>query len=241
MSFLTKLFIIPLGCTLAFAAQQEPTYDLIWHPRSDDAMTYKMRVDIEGTPEMFSFLVNVKSHVLKVKPNGDYDVETVIKDGHVLHGSHDDPIPNDDKPTVDTYNARGEKIASSEENDPTSDSDPGFAAIDDVTDQLTPKTPVALGGTWTATIKANPKQKREAAKVNYTLAAKVKEGAYQTLKIDFKYRETDKENPASVEGFVLVSQDDFSFVRFEGTLKGVLFSDDPDFPKGDSKISVIRN
>jgi hypothetical protein len=200
-----------------------------------------MRVDIDSTPDKFSFLVNIKNKVVKVKPNGDYDVETSIKDGHVLHGSHDDTIPDEDKVTIDTYNSKGEKIASSDDNDPGGDSNPGFDALDAVTDQLSPKDAVSIGGTWSAIIKPNAKLKREAARVNYTLASKAKQGAYQTLRIDFKYRETEKDNPTTAEGYILVSSDDFSLVRFEGTLKGASFSDDPDFPKGDAILSVIRD
>lgn len=200
-----------------------------------------MRVDIDAIPDKFSFLVNIKNHVLKIKPNGDYDVETSLKGGRVLHGSHDDPIPDEDKPTIDTYNLKGEKIASSEQNDPSSESNPGFNALDAVTDQLSPKDPVAMGGTWSAVIKPNVKLKREAARVNYTLVSKSKQGAYQALRIDFKYRETEKDNPTTAEGYILVSLDDFSLVRFEGTLKGASFSDDPDFPKGDATLSVIRD
>ncbi len=206
-----------------------------------DTLSYKMRIDIDSLPDKFSFLLTIKNHVLKVKPNGDYDVETALKGGHVLHGTHDDPIPDDDKPTVDTYNAKGEKIASSEQTDPSSESNPGFNALDAVTDQLSPKDPVPIGGTWSSVIKANPKLKREAARVNYTLVSKTRQGDYQSLRIDFKYRETEKDNAATVEGYILVNQDDFSLVRFEGTLKGAAFSEDPDFPKGDATLSVIRD
>ena len=241
MSLLTRAALIPFVFTLAFAGRQQPTYELIWHPRADDTLTYKMRVDIDSSPEKFSFAMTIKSHVLKVKPNRDYDVETVLKDGHVVHGSHDDPIPDDSKPTVDTYNARGEKIFSSDENDPSEKSNPGFNALDAVTDQISPKEAVSIGGTWSAIIKADSKLKREAARVIYTLASKVKNGTYQTLRIDFKYRETEKDSPTTAEGYILVSQDDYSFVRFEGTLKGASFSTDPDFPKGDVTISVVRD
>jgi hypothetical protein len=240
VSLLSRFSIVPLALSLVIAYRQEPTYDLVWRPHTEDSMNYKMRVDIDSTPDKFSFLVNIKSKVMKVKPNGDYDVETTIKDGHVLHGSHDDVIPDEDKPTVDTYNSHGEKIASSEDSDPSSDSNPGFNALDSVTDQLTPKDPVAIGATWSAIIKPNAKLKRQAARVNYTLSSKVKQGAYQTLRIDFKYHETDKDSPTTAEGYVLVNQDDFSFVRFEGTIKGAHFSDDPDFPSGDATLSVIR-
>lgn len=241
MSFIARAVLVPLAISLALAARQQPTFELVWRPKADDLLAYKMRADIDSTPERFSFTVNVKNHVLKIKPNGDYDVETVIKNGHVLHGTHDDPIPDDDKPTVDTYNARGEKIASSEEKDPSGDANPGFDALDAVTDHLSPKDPVSIGGTWSTIIKANAKLKQEAAKVTYTLVSKVKENAFQTLRIEFKYRETDLEPPTTAEGYILVNQDDFSLVRFEALLKGPRFIDDPDFPKGDVTISVIRD
>jgi hypothetical protein len=241
VSLLARYAVVPLSFCLALAARQEPTYALVWRPHADDSLTYKMRLEIDTTPDKFSFVVDIKNHVLKLKPNGDYDVETSLKSGHVLHGSHDDPIPDEDKPTIDTYNAKGEKIASSEDHDPSSESNPGFNALDVVTDQLSPKDPVALGGTWSAVIKPSVKLRRDAAKVNYTLVSKTKQGSYQTLRIDFKYRETEKDNPTSAEGYILVSQDDFSLIRFEATLKGASFSDDPDFPKGDATLSVIRD
>jgi hypothetical protein len=241
LSILTRLALVPLSIGIALAARQDPTYALMWKPHSDDTLSYKMRVDIDSLPDKFSFLVNIKNHVLKIKPNGDYDVETTLKGGHVIHGSHDDPIPDEEKPTVDTYNSKGEKIGSSEDKDPSSESNPGFNALDAITDQLSPRDPVMMGGTWSAIIKPNAKLKHEAARVNYTLVSKIKQGAYQSLKIEFKYRETEKDNPITAEGYVLVSQDDFSLVRFEGSLKGAAFSDDPDFPKGDATLSVIRD
>ena len=86
MSLISRLAIFPLTLTLALAAHQEPTYDLVWHPRADDTLTYKLKVDIESTPDKFTFTANVKSHVLKIKPNGDYDVELEI--GLVTEPSH---------------------------------------------------------------------------------------------------------------------------------------------------------
>jgi len=238
---LSRIAILPLALSLALAVRQEPTYDLVWRPKAHDAMTYKFRMEIDSTPDKFAFTVNIKTQVLKVKPNGDYDVETSSKGGHVLHGSHDDPLPDDDKATVDTYNQHGQKVASSEDNSPSEESNPGFNTLDAVTDQLSPTDPVSIGKTWSAIIKPNAKQKREAARVNYTLVGKVKQGTYQTLRIEFKYHETEKDKPATAEGYILVSQDDFSLVRFEGTMKGARFSDDPDFPNGDATLSAIRD
>ncbi len=240
-SFLTRFAVVPLTMSLALAIRQEPTFDLTWHPKTDDALSYKMRFEIESNPEKFAFVGHIKSRVVKVKPNGDYDVETSIKDAHVLHGTHDDTVPNDDKATIDTYNAKGQKISSSEDNDASEQANPGFNTLDAVTDQLSPKDPVAIGGTWSSIIKPNAKQKREAARVNYTLIGKVKEGAYPALKIEYKYRETEKDHPVTAEGYVLVSQDDFSLVRFEGAIKGAKFSDDADFPSGDATLSVVRD
>ena len=241
MSLISRLAIFPLTLTLALAAHQEPTYDLVWHPRADDTLTYKLKVDIESTPDKFTFTANVKSHVLKIKPNGDYDVETSTKDAHVIHGTHNDPVPDDNKPTVDTYNSHGQKISTTEDNEPTEETNPGFNTLDAVTDQLSPKDPVSKGGTWSALVKPNAKLKKEAARVNYTLIGKIKEGPYQTLKIEYKYRETEKDNPVTAEGYILVNVDDFSLVRFEGTIKGARFSDDPDFPNGDATLSIIRD
>ena len=204
-------------------------------------MTYKLKVDIDSNPEKFTFLQNLKIRVAKIKPNGDYDVETSTKGGHVIHGTKDDPINDDSKPVIDTYNSHGQKIATSEDNDPSEEANPGFNTLDSVTDQLAPKDPVTIGGTWSAIIKANSKQKREAARVNYTLASKMKEGTYQVFRIEFKYRETEKDNPVTAEGYVLLRQQDFSLVRFEGTIKGAHFSDDPDFPHGDATLSIIRD
>lgn len=223
------------------AARQEPTYDLVWRPHAEDTMTYKLRVEIESTPDKFTFLANLKAHVLKVKPNGDYDVESTTSATHVQHGTHDEPVDDDGKPTVDTYNSRGQKVSTSEDHDASEEANPGFNTLDAVTDQLSPKDPLSIGGTWSAIIQANAKQKRQAARVNYTLKGKVKEGAYQALRIEYQYHETDRDNPVTAEGYILLNQDDFSLVRFEGTVKGAKFSDDPDFPNGDATLSVIRN
>ncbi len=241
MNLLLRVALLPLCLSAATALRQDATYDLVWHPRTDDAMTYKLKVDIDSSPEKFTFIQNLKVRVAKVKPNGDYDVETSTKGGHVIHGSKDDPINDDSKPVTDTYNSHGQKIATSEDNDPSEESNPVFNTLDAVTDQLAPKDPVAIGGTWSAIIKANSKQKREAARVNYTLVSKIKEATYQVFKIEYKYRETEKDNPVTAEGYILLSQQDFSLVRFEGTIKGAHFSDDPDFPKGDATLSIIRD
>jgi hypothetical protein len=241
LRLLTQIAVFPLAITMAFATRQDPTFDLVWHPRANDAISYKLHVDIDSSPEKFSFLSDLKVRVLKIKPNGDYDVETTTKGGHVVHGTKDDPITDDSKPTVDTYNQRGQKIASGEDADPSEESNPGFNTLDAVTDQLSPKDPVAIGGTWSAIIKPNAKQKREAARVNYTLVGKVKQGTYQSFKIEYKYRETEKDSPVTAEGYILLSQEDNSLVRFEATIKGAHFSDDPDFPNGDATLSLVRD
>jgi len=241
LTLFARLAFVPLCLSTAIAARQDSTYDLVWRPHANDTMTYKLKVEIDSTPDKFTFLGNVRTHVLKVKPNGDYDVETSTKDTHVVHGTHDDPVNDDGKPTVDTYNSHGQKISTSEDHDPSDESNPGFNTLDAVTDELSPKDPVAIGGTWSAIIKPNVRQKRQAARVNYTLTGKTKQGSYQSFKIDYKYRETEKDNPVTAEGYILVSVDDFSLVRFEGTIKGARFSDDPDFPNGDATLSVIRD
>jgi hypothetical protein len=241
LNLLTRLALLSFSLGIPAVARQDATYDLLWHPHAEDTMTYKLKVDIDSNPEKFTFLQNLKIRVAKIKPNGDYDVETSTKGGHVIHGTKDDPINDDSKPVIDTYNSHGQKIATSEDNDPSEEANPGFNTLDSVTDQLAPKDPVTIGGTWSAIIKANSKQKREAARVNYTLASKMKEGTYQVFRIEFKYRETEKDNPVTAEGYVLLRQQDFSLVRFEGTIKGAHFSDDPDFPHGDATLSIIRD
>lgn len=242
MNVVTVFKSLGVGLCLfsTLAARQAATYDLVWRPHADDSMAYKLRLDIDSSPEKFTFLANIKTHVLKVKPNGDYDVEQTTHNARVIHGLQSEEITDDNKPTVDTYNARGQKISTSVDNDPSEEANPGFNTLDAVTDQLSPKTAVAVGGTWSAVIQANPKQKRQAAKVDYALAGRVTEGAYPCLKVEYKYRETDRDNPVTAEGYILVDLDDFSLVRFEGTIKGAQFSDDPDFPNGDTTLSMIR-
>ena len=241
MPIFARLALLLVSLTGSLPAAQDSTFDLIWHPRANDVFSYKLHVDIDSAPEKFIFLENLKVKVLKIKPNGDYDVETTTKDAHVVHGTKDDPIADDNKPTIDTYNVRGQKIATTEEAESSQEANPGFNTLDAVTDQLSPKDPVAIGGTWSAIIKPNVKQKREAARVNYTLVGKVKQGNYQAFKIEYRYRETEKVLPVTAEGYVLLSQEDFSLVRFEGTIKGAHFSDDPDFPSGDASLSIIRD
>jgi len=236
-----KCLLLAALTASAFLGRQEPTYDLVWHPEANTVITYKLHLDIDTTPDKFIFLANLSSKVLKIKPNGDYDIETSIKDAHVKHGLHDEPISDDSKPTVDTYNRHGEKIASTEDDDPTEEANPGLNTLDSITDQLTPKAPVQIGGTWTAVLQPNKKLKREAGRVAYTLTGTEKQGSYQVLKVSFKYNETEKDTPLSAEGYVLVRVSDFSLVRFEGTLKGAKFSTDPDFPNGDATLSVIRD
>ncbi|MDR3692127.1 MAG: hypothetical protein P4L46_22290 [Fimbriimonas sp.] len=204
-------------------------------------MAYKLRLEIDAQPEKFSFLADLDSKVLRVKPNGDYDVETSVKNSHVKHGLHDEPINDSSKPTVDTYNHLGHKIASTDDDDPTEESNPALNSLDSITDNLTPDKPVGIGDTWTVVLQPNAKLKREAGKVVYTLSGIEKQGDYQTLKIVYKYKETEKDVPLTAEGYVMVSQSDFSLVRLEGTLKGAKLSADPDFPNGDATLSLIRN
>ncbi len=232
-----------VGCLLSagFSVHQEATFDLIYHPQVNTSLTYMLKLEIESIPDRFTFLANLKTKVVKIKPNGDYDVESATTGAHMKHGSQDETIPDDAKPTVDTYNKKGEKIASSEEDDPTEESNPGLNSLDSITGQLTPKNPVKVGETWTAVLQPNKKLKREAGKVTYALVGTEKQGSYQTLKISFKYSETEKDVPLTAEGYVLLNQQDFSLVRFESKLKGAKFSSDPDFPNGDATISVIRD
>ncbi len=232
-----------LASVLSFSASariQDATYDLVWHPQKNSTANFKLRLDIDTTPDRFSFLATFKSKVVRVKPNGDYDIETITKDAHFKHGTHDESMSDQSKPTVDTYNMRGEKIASSEDVDPTEDANPGLNSLDSITNDLTPKSPVHLGETWTAVLQPNAKLKRQAGKVNYTLIGREKQGSFQCLKITFKYTETEKDVPLTSEGYVLVNQSDFSLVKLEASVKGAKFSSDPDFPNGDATLSVVR-
>lgn len=225
----------------AMGARQDATYDLVWHPRSGDVMTFKIQLAIDSTPEKYIFTATTKNKVVKVKPNGDYDIETTTTDQKVKHGTHEDPGDDDTKPTTDTYNSKGEKIASSEDNDPAEEGNPATDALDSVTDGLKPQAPVKIGEKWTALIEPSAKLKREAGKVEYTLVGIDKQGAYQVLKIAYNYHQTEKDTPVTVDGFIMLSQQDFSIVRVEANIKGGKFSPDPDFPAGDATFSLIRD
>src|SRR6185312_16066463 len=143
--------------------------------------------------------------------------------------------------TVDTYNAQGAKIASSEAIDPAEEGNPALDALDSVTDELKPKAPVKVGDKWTAQIEPSAKLKRESGKVDYSLAGIEKQGSYQALKVNFKYLQTEKDTPVTVEGYIMLNQQDFSLVRIEASIKGGKFGDDPDFPAGDATFSLIRD
>lgn len=165
--------------------QQSPSYDLLWRPHPNDELSYKMEIDIDSAPEKLTFTANIKNRVVKVRSNGDYDVESVVSDGRVKHGAHDDPLPDDPKPTTDTYNRRGEKIATTETTGSADESNAAISALDSITEQLTPPTPVHEGEKWTVLVKPNPKFKREAGKVVYTCVGAQDQGPYHTLKISF--------------------------------------------------------
>jgi|GEM_PF-1953073 len=228
-------------CLLRPLPVQDAAFDLVWHPQSGTQLAYRLSLSIDTQPEPFVFTAKLNSKVLKIKPNGDYDIQSTTTEAKVKHGLHVEPLEDNAKPTVDTYNKRGEKIATTEEDNSSDEANPGLNSIDAITDQLTPKSPVKLGESWTAFLQPNKKLNREAGKVVYTLVGQTKQGNYTVLKIGFKYTETEKDQPLTSDGYVMLNLQDYSLVRFEGTLKGAKFSSDPDFPKGDAVLSVIRD
>ena len=236
---LTALFFA--ATLLKMPLKQEATYDLVWRPQTGTQMAYKLTLSIESQPDPFVFSAKLNSKVIRIKPNGDYDVQSAITDGKVKHGLHVEPMDDGSKPTIDTYNKRGEKIASTEEDSSADESNPALNSLDAITDQLTPKSAVHIGESWTTSLQPNKKLSREAGKVTYTLLDQSKQGNYKVLKIGFKYTETEKDQPLTSDGYVMLNIQDFSLVRFEGVMKGAKFSSDPDFPKGDATLSIVRD
>lgn len=200
------------------AAPSDDAYSLIWKPKEGDKMQYLLSLKFSVEGQAFESLSDVLVSVPKVEANGDYTVETLHKNNRIIFGGEEkkEPDGDDEKPDVDKFNAKGERIS---KDDPVEDQDDLTALLQTVGDLTPPKEPVKKGDTWTEEIKADSKKMIKAARVEYEVLGVTKIGAYDVVRVSMKYKQLEGSKPASYEGTISFDLRDMSVVALEASVE----------------------
>ncbi len=223
------------------AKSQDETFTLIWKPKTGQAITYGMTMDATAGGDKSTFMFDINLKVTKVADNGDYTIETVQKNARVVAGGeeHKLPDPDDAKPTVETFNAKGEKISEDKKKAEEEEADETSALLESVGDFKAPDKAVKKGDTWTEVIKADEKKKIKAAKVKYEVVGREKVLGFDALTVSMTYTQSEGSKPATYDGTMSFDVSDMSLVRLSASLHDVA-GPDANTP-GEIKLKMERN
>lgn len=228
----------------ASVAAEEPSYDLLWKPKPKDALDYKLTLVIDVQEYRFNFESDLLMKVLKVDENGDYELETSTKNSKISFQGEEEMVPEENDPTIEKYSSKGERLSQPDKKDDSGadeedeDANPIGKVLSEVTNFIAPEKPVKKGDKWVRDVKGDEKAKVEAAKLEYEVVGKEREGDFEVIRVDYKYKQTEAREPVTAEGTFRIKKDDFSLVSFEATVEG--FKMDPDAPTGTAKLKMKR-
>jgi hypothetical protein len=215
-------------------AGQVQTYDLRWKPKPMQAFSYRMEMHSKIQNTAITFNSDLSVRILKVAANGDYTVESRFKNGKVTFSGTVEKV-NDDKPEVQTFNAKGDLISEDKE-DPNED--PMGYVLGQIADFAQPPQPVKIGESWTRGTKANAKKKTPAATSTFTVVGPAKIGPFNAVKVRYTFKQATATKPVNASGFFYVDARDGSMVRFEADVQNVVF--DPGLAPAAAKLTLDR-
>jgi hypothetical protein len=211
------LLALLLVCALAWRAQD--TYSLKREPKKGDKLVFRFEGEAEAGGMQIKLKGLTTETILKVEDNGDYVVEEKNSEGKLLFGDQEVPMP--DSAVRTARNSKGEiqRISRPEGDKDGEEADAQTYRMALMTTFTPPEKPVAVDGTWAHESKADQKKGLPARKTEYKAAAVEKVQDQEAVKVEFKYKETEGDTPATSEGTHWISVKDGALLKSEAKLK----------------------
>lgn len=223
-----------LAAVACLVVQGDRTFDLVWKPKLEDKLQYRLVMDLDMSGEAIRFESNVHMRVVKLEANGDYTIETAVRNTTARAGKRSQILP-DEKPTAETFNVKGEKVSESK---PVDDEvNPMDGILDRITEVGLPGRPVKKNDTWTKDLKGDPKRQIRPATMRYRLIDQERVGRFDAIRVSFSYREVAV-RPVEADGSFLLDAKDSSLVGMEANVRNVDFGDE--LPPGDATLTMRR-
>lgn len=173
---------------------------LKWTPKEGDQLKFRTvgQMSVSGIE---ATITAVNSHkVIRVNPDGSFVVQATPLEGKAVYAGTEMEMKG--VTTITTYGPNGEV------NEIIGDKTDATAyRMANLTHFHSPTKPVAVGDAWTSEGRADPKTGSLAWKADYKVVAEETVGAFATLKLDVKARETEGSEPGSAAGTMWIGKD----------------------------------
>ncbi len=175
-------------------------------PKEGDSITFDMKGSIELGSQSLSFDMTSLERVAKVEASGNFTIEQTEQGLKI----NDQQIPVTGKPQSTVYKPTGEVAT-------ILGSDIGGEAyrMNNLTVILDPGKPVAIGDTWSRTIKGDPQIGSIDFKADYKVLGEEQMDGIDAIKLKCNIKETAGQRPESSDGIAWISKADGSLVRLE--------------------------
>ncbi|HVT12243.1 MAG TPA: hypothetical protein VHE55_08245 [Fimbriimonadaceae bacterium] len=221
---------------LCLAGQGPAAYDLVWKPKAGQSFRYDLTLDMAVDGSKTLYQTELAISIPKVEPNGDYTVSSQYRAQKLTVDGKSQAVPDasGDKPQIDRFNARGERLPSGqkEEDDET---DPLAKTLGDLTEFTAPAKPVKAGGKWSKVVAGDAKKGISPARIEYTL----EKAATDTIHVSFTYAETQAEQPVRASGSLWLDAGDCCLVKLDASIVNLRFEDGGD-AIGQARLTVTR-
>jgi len=184
-------------------------FDIKRSPKEGETTKYRLKADIEAGGGTATLTSLSQEKITKVDADGKYTVETTQLEGKLSFNGQDIDFPTP-PPEVTVY-APGGKIAQIKGDFV----DGNRYRVANMGTLFEPGKTVNVGDAWTYNVEADDKTGAVASKVDYKVLSEEKVGDFDTLKIQFSYKETTGSDPASCEGTMWLSKADWTLVKLD--------------------------
>lgn len=236
----TSRLLLALSLSAAafgFAPMVEDTYTLIWKPKEGQSTTYDVEREMSAEGQTLVLKNELIVKVTKVEENGNYTVEMSERNRKFIAEGQETAIPADpdEKPQIEKYDARGNRIEEKEEEGET---DELSGIMGQIVEFDPPEKGVKVGDKWTQTLKANEKKKEKAAKLEFEVAGTGKVEGTDVVRVTLTYKQTEGSKPVTADGTIQLDKSDFSLVKFDVTVDDAPFDEET---RGRIKIKMTRS
>jgi hypothetical protein len=198
---------------------QADRYAMVWRPKTGQVLNYSMKFEGKMLESPFSIAADVKLHVKKVEPNGDYTMGTSFKNMVTTFGGQTET--NADPPEeVQKFNAKGDLLDKTPPTDQSEDDAVG-EIITRASDIPSPDKPVAIHEKWTHEF---PEVKALGLPKG-TGTYEILEKSGSKLKVSVTYQEASGLDPTTAIGTSLVDASDFTPLSLESSIKNLRMSE----------------
>ncbi|HZH99360.1 MAG TPA: hypothetical protein VEX38_10350, partial [Fimbriimonadaceae bacterium] len=184
-------------------------------PKQGDTVKYRIEMAFQMWGEDVTYRSLLTEKVSLVEDNGNFMIETLQSEYKAAFGEEEVEVPAKDvPPTATVYGPTGSivQVRGSLTND-------AVYRMSNLGAVRFPDSPVALGGTWTSKVAADPKTGVQEAVANYTLEGEEKIGEWECYRVKFDYKENAGSDPASAEGTVWIGKTDSIVAKYQAEWK----------------------